>query len=127
MDSKPGNSNNLDSKTATSSNVTPAVYILVQNPITTTPKDKHFEKTFPKKVVIILSYLQMIAFALAFISQVNCCYAIKAKVTQWLRPTFKNGLGVLKCRGLMKNCLVLIFQNAKCYQDKANSIWLRVF
>jgi len=69
MDSKAtSNSDNLDGKTTTS-NVPPAVYILVQNPMSgATPDDKHFEKTFPKKAVLILSILQMVAFVLAFIS-----------------------------------------------------------
>ncbi len=71
MDSKAGNINNLKFGTTTSSNMPPPVYILVQSPIMTFPDDKHFVKTFPKKVVIILSRLQMIAFLMAFISQVN--------------------------------------------------------
>ena len=72
MDSKAtSNSDNLDGKTTTS-NVPPAVYILVQNPLTgATSDDKHFEKTFPKKAVLVLSLLQLIAFVIAFISQVR--------------------------------------------------------
>ena len=77
MDSKAtSNSDNLDGKTTTSSNVPPAVYILVQNPLTgATSDDKHFEKTFPKKAVLILSLLQLIAFVIALISQVNAILA----------------------------------------------------
>jgi len=77
MDSKPGNINNLKFGTTTSSNVPPPVYILVQSPIMTFPNDKHFEKTFPKKVVLILSRLQMISFVMAFSSQVNWAQSYK--------------------------------------------------
>jgi hypothetical protein len=70
MDSKPGKCDTPDGTTTTESNVRPAVYIVVQNPMAVTPDDKHFEKTFPKKAVIILSGFQIAAFALAFITQV---------------------------------------------------------
>ena len=52
------------------SNIRP-VYILVQNPVTSTSNEKHFEKTFPRKVVLILAAIQLVSCAMSFISEVK--------------------------------------------------------
>ena len=51
------------------SNIRP-VYILVQNPVTATSNEKHFEKTFPRKVATFLAVVQLAACAMSFISEV---------------------------------------------------------
>ena len=47
----------------------PTVYIVVQGSVLT-PDDQHFKKTFPKKAVLVLSSLQLVACAIAVFCQV---------------------------------------------------------
>ena len=56
---------------STTSTMQPSVIILVQNSVPSTPDDEHFEKTFRKKAVKILSKIQIASFFVALVSQVT--------------------------------------------------------
>ena len=62
----------MDSSTAAAATAAtrPAVYIVVQGSAFT-PDDQHFKKTFPKKVVLVLSALHLICCAIAVFCQVK--------------------------------------------------------